>query len=396
MLAREPDGSYSWLLAFIGGFALIFTLGTPFSYGIFVGPLSDRYALSEFAISLIFSFQLFASYSVAGVFGVLAAKFPSRYSLVGIGGVTVLLAPSLYLIESFLGLLIIFTILGAALGSAVILIVSIIPQWFDENRGLATGVLFVGIGLSLFLMPPAWNLAFTSIGVRDGFLVLIGISAFALFTAGVVCHFPPWISQTEVPLGALGTWLNQLIRTPQFHFLAIGFGFAFTWFYLLAGFSVDYFQHRGLDQAVATFAFGLIGGISIFSRLASGAIADRIGYGRTYLLSLGSAVIGCGLLLLSETVSIYLAIIFFGIGLGGVTTLYVPIALRIYDPDKSTAIIGIFSIWLGIAAIAAPPVVTALVENTESFLPVIILTMVTVLVAILLVWLGTRSHGEVY
>jgi MFS family permease len=178
--------------------------------------------------------------------------------------------------------------------------------------------------------------------------------------------------------------------------LAIGFGFAFTWFYLLAGFGVDYFQHRGLDRAAASFAFGLIGGISIVSRLASGAIADRIGYGRTYLSSLGSAVIGCGLLLLPESVSLYLAIVFFGISLGGVTTLYVPITLRIYDPDKSTAVIGIFSIWLGIAAIAAPPLATTLVGSTGSFLPVIILTMVTVFVAILLVWLGTHSHGEVY
>lgn len=396
MLAKEPDGNYSWLLAIVGGLALIFTLGTPFSYGIFVGPLSDRYALSEFSISLIFSVHLFASYSVAGVFGMLATRFPSRYLLVGIGGVTVLLAPSLYLIESFLGLLVVFTVLGAALGSAVILIISIIPQWFDENRGLATGVLFVGIGLSLFLMPPAWNLAFTAVGVQDGFLVLISIAGFAYFAAGLVCQHPPWISQTVVPLRQLKTWFDQLIRTTQFHFLAIGFGFAFTWFYLLAGFSVDYFQHRGLGRAAASFAFGLIGGISIFSRLASGAVADRIGYGRTYILSLVSAVIGCGLLLLPESVSIYFAIIFFGISLGGVTTLYVPIALRIYDPDKSTAIIGIFSIWLGIAAIAAPPLATTLVGYTGAFLPVIILTMVTVLVAILFVWLGTHSHGDVY
>lgn len=396
MGAREPDGRYSWVLAVVGGVALIFTLGTPFSYGIFVGPLSTRYALSEFSISLIFSIHLFAAYSVAGVFGVLATRFPSRYLLVGIGGVTAAIAPSLYLVESFLGLLVVFTVLGAALGSAVILIVSMIPQWFDANRGLATGVLFVGIGLSLFLLPPAWNLAFTAMGVRAGFLVLIGLSAVALVAAGVVCHHPPWIAHTVVPLSALKTWMNQLIRTPQFHCLALGFGFAFTWFYLLAGFSVEYFQHRGLDRAAASFAFGLIGGVSIVSRLASGAIADRIGYGRTYVLSLGSAVIGCGLLLLPESVAIYLAIMFFGISLGGVTTLYVPIALRIYDPDKSTAVIGIFSIWLGIAAIAAPPVATTLVGYTGAFLPVIVLTMLTVLVAFLLVWVGTRSHSEVY
>lgn len=392
---REPDGWYSWLLAFVGGIALIFTLGTPFSYGIFVGPLSDQYALSEFSISIIFSVHLFASYSVAGVIAVVATRFSAKLLLIGIGCVTVLLAPMLYLVESFVGLLVVFFVLGSALGSAVIVIVSVVPQWFEENRGFATGILFVGIGLSLFVLPPAWNRAFTDFGVPSGFLVIIGTSAASFFAAGAVCRYPPWLSRAKVPFAALKTWIRRLVRTAQFHYLIFGFGFAFAWFYLLAGYSVNYFEYRGLDRAAASFAFGLIGGISVFSRLASGAIADRIGYGQTYILSLLCAAIGCGLLLLPQLAAVYLAIVFFGISLGGVTTLYVPIALRIYDPDKSTAIIGIFSIGLGISALAAPPVATQLVGYTGSFLPAIILTLVSVLAAILLVWLGTQPDRAV-
>jgi cyanate permease len=74
-----------------------------------------------------------------------------------------------------------------------------------------------------------------------------------------------------------------------------------------------------------------------------------------------------------------------------VTTLYVPIALRIYNPEKSTAIIGIFTIRLGITALAAPPVATMLVSSTGSFLPVILLTTATVVVASVFIWLGTTD-----
>lgn len=136
----------------------------------------------------------------------------------------------------------------------------------------------------------------------------------------------------------------------------------------------------------------MIGGISIAARLASGALADRLGYGRTYLLSLACAFIGCVLLVLPGLFSIYAAIVFFGLSLGGVTTLYVPIAMRIYNPDKSTAIIGIFTSGLGITALAAPPVATTLVSSTGSFLPVILLTTVTVLIASVLIWLGAVAE----
>lgn len=391
---HEPDQFYSWLLAFVGALALIFTLGTPFSYGLFVGALSTEYALSPFSLSIIFSIHLFASYSVAGVVGVVATRVSSSHLLLGIGGLTAALAPGLYLVESFLGLLLIFTVLGGALGSAVIVIISVVPQWFEAHRGLATGVLFVGIGLSLFVLPPAWNLAFDHVGVRGGFLVIIAISGCAFFGAGLVCRYPPWVDRTAVSSRVLAHWIHRVIRTRQFLLLLFGFGLAFSWFYLLAGFGVAFFEHRGLDRTAASFAFGLIGGVSIFSRIASGAIADRVGYGRTYVLSLLCAVGGCVFLLLPGVASLYVAIVLFGTSLGGVTTLYVPIVLLTYEPDKSMAIIGLFSIGLGISALAAPPVATVLVSSTGSFVPVIVLTTMTVLAAMALIWLGTASSSH--
>lgn len=181
-----------------------------------------------------------------------------------------------------------------------------------------------------------------------------------------------------------------MLRTRRFYFLLLGFGFAFSWFYLLAGFGVVLFEQRGLDAATASVAFGAVGGISIGSRLASGAVADSLGYGRTYILSLCCALVGCILLLFPGILAIYAAIGAFGVSLGGITTLYVPIAPRTYDPEKGMAVIGILSIGLGMTAIGAPPLTAVLLSRTGSFIPVIGVTIATVVVAIVLIRAGTR------
>lgn len=185
------------------------------------------------------------------------------------------------------------------------------------------------------MLPPAWNVALSTLGVRDGFLVIIGLTACSFIAAGLVSTLPTWVSDTTVPFRAVRTWLEQLTRTRQFYYLFIEFGLAFTWFFLLAEYGVELFESRGLDSASASLAFGLIGGISIFSRLGSGAIADMIGYGRTLGVSLLFTGIGCLMFLLPGVVPIYVGIVLLGVSLGGVTTLYIPILLQIYDPTKA-------------------------------------------------------------
>lgn len=388
---RHPDSRYSWFLAVVGAIALVFTLGTPISYGIFIDPFATHYQYSAVALSGVFALHLFAAYSIAGIVVVFATRYPSQHVLLAVGAVMAVLAPALYVVDSLVGLAVVFTLLGTGLGAALIVVISVIPQWFDESRGLATGVLFVGIGLSLFVLPPAWNLAFATVGIPTGFLVIVGVGALSFLILGSVCRHPPWVADPTVSFAELKGWIDRLLRTRRFYLLFVGFGLAFTWFFLVAGFGIGLFEARGQSRTLASFTFGLIGGISIIGRLASGGIADRIGYELTYRWSLIAAVLGCAALFVPGVVAIYVAVTLFGLSLGGVTTLFVPIALRIYDPDKSTAIIGIFSVGLGIAALAAPPVATSLVSSTASYEPVIILTMLTALVAMVLVWMGAAS-----
>lgn len=109
-------------------------------------------------------------------------------------------------------------------------------------------------------------------------------------------------------------------------------------------------------------------------------------------VSLLFASLGCLVLFLPGVASIYLSVVLFGVSFRGVTTLYIPILLQIYEPDKSTAVVGIFTGGLGFPALLAPPIATILVSAAASFIPIIILTLGTVLAAVVLIWLGRTSN----
>ncbi|MFC7216075.1 MFS transporter [Saliphagus sp. GCM10025334] len=388
---RQPDDQYGWVIVFAGMFAMVFTFGTPYSYGIFLSPFAERYGTSIVAMSTIFSIELFAFYAGAGVVGIFATRCPSRALLIGCGIVTAVLAPSLFIVETYGGLLVVFALLGGALGTVFVVLAAVVPQWFENRRGTATGVLLVGAGLSLFVLPPLWQVALAHFGVEWGFFVVVSVSAVTFLLAGVVCRRPPWVRRSSITTGDLTEWLVQLAGGRRFQSLFLGVGLAFAWYYVLGAYAIDLFIARGLTDSGASVAFGFIGGVSIASRLGSGGVADRIGYRRTLLAGIGCAAIGSSLLAIPHEYGFALAVLFLGIGLGATASLYIPVITATYSADKDTAVIGLFNVSMGIFALLAPPVGTVLVTYTDSFSGAIGVTFATTVMSIVAIWYGTNE-----
>lgn len=373
----EPDSTRSWWVAAVGAFAMAFTFGTPYSYGVFLSPFSDAFGISTIVLSTVFAVQLFSFFVGAGVVGVLSTRVRIRYVLAASAASTAVVAPSLYVVGSYAGLVAVFGLSGTALGTVYVVLASVVPQWFRERRGIATGVLIAGVGVSLFVFPPAWRFAFDQFGVRQGFLLVVLVHTLAFALAALVCTRPPWSTPSTATLPELGSWTAGLVGTRTFLLTAVGVGLSFAWYNLLAAYAVELFTSRGFSAYGASAAFGLVGGISIGTRVASGAVADRLGYRRTYLLFLGCAALGSALLFVPLFGTVVLAIVAYGLALGGVGTLYIPVLLQIFGTDNDTAVLGIFNCVLGVFAIAAPPVATSLVAGFASYVPVTLLTLLT-------------------
>ena len=387
---ERPDSRRSWTVAFVGAVAMVFTFGTPLSYGVFRQPFSEVVGISTVAISTVFSVMLFTFFIGSGLIGVFAARVPSRAVLLACTLATAAIAPSLYVVDSYVGLLVVFAVLGLALGTVFVLLASIVPRWFDERRGAATGLIFVGNGLGLSALPPLWQYAISTVGVRRGFLAIVSVTALAFALAAVVCRRPRWAEQSATSFGDVLEWVGGLAGTRAFQLLFVGMSLAFAWYQLLAAYAIDLFAHRGLSEAGASTAFGLIGGVSIVSRIGGGYVADAIGSRRAFLASLACAGVGVGLLFAPQVPALALGIALTGLGLGGSATLYIPLLMQLYDPDKDTAIVGVFNVAGGIGALAMPPLGTATIAYTGSYTVAISLTVAVVLVAFWLVVTGTR------
>lgn len=392
-LDATPDSRYSWLVATVGAVAMVFTFGTPLSYGIFREPFSTAFGIAPVALSTVFSVMLFTFFIGSGVVGVLSVRLPARKVLLIAAGATTLIAPALYVVDGYLGLLVVFAVLGLALGTQFVVVASVVPRWFEKRRGAATGLIFVGNGLGLFILPPIWQRAIAAFGVRQGFLAILGATAVAFLAAGVLCRRPPWVEPSAATTDEVLGWVAGIARTRQFQYLFVGIGLAFAWYQLLAAFAVDLFVARGLSETAASTAFGLIGGVSIVSRIGGGYLGDQLGSRRAFLLSLGCATAGLALLVAPAPVLLIGSVGLVGLGLGGCATLYIPVLLTVYPPEKDTAIIGVFNVAAGVGSLVMPPLGTASIAYTDGYTVAILLTVGLTLVAFALIVAGTRDGG---
>jgi MFS family permease len=364
----DRDSLRSWLVVGASFLTLVVTWGTLFSFGVLLDPLAEEFDASRVAISTVFSAETFAVYVVAGLMGILLTRLRIRRVIAFVVVWIALLSGSLHLVSSYLGLLSVFAGLGLAMGLVYIIVVSVTPRWFDEHRGIATGIFFAGNGLGMQVMPPVWARLIDAHGVRNAFtIVLLGSAGIYVVTAVVIRRPRVADGGSERGLDDVLDWLRRLLREPAFPPLFLAMALMYAWYFLISTHAINMFAAWGIERGFATVLFGFIGGSSILARVASGYAGQRLGFRRMIAVALVLVALGCFVFMAQTISAIYVGVLLMGIGLGTTSALYVPVLLDIFDPANDTAIVGIFNVAFGVAALIVPPTSTLIVEATGDY-----------------------------
>lgn len=270
--------------ALAAGFLINMTFGVLYSWSIFAFNLTETLHWTKTQASLPYTtaIMLFAVMMIPA--GKLQAKYGGKI-IASVGGILTglgLILSSMF--QSTIGMCIFFGIFsGSGIGIGYAAVTPAVVKWFPENKkGVITGIVVSGFGLSTIYMAPLTNWMINQFGIFSSFRIL-GISLIIL-----VVSLSQWFTQTENTVKASGISRNEvpwqkMVRTKEFILLWIMFASGALGGLMIIGHlskivSLQLGKNLGFTL-VALTAISNAGG-----RPVSGMLSDKIGRAKTMVL----------------------------------------------------------------------------------------------------------------
>jgi len=364
---------YGWVVLGAAFIIITMSIGTLFTLGVFLRPIEESMGWSRSGIGAIGLFN----WIVMGAGGVVSGFVSDRLGtrrvvlvgaiLLGLGLVLSSYVQQVWQLYVTFGLLV-----GAGVSTFYVPLTVLAIKWFEGRRGMAAAIVSAGNGLGILALAPLsrwlinefdWRVAFMVLGNLAWVVVLpcamllkgpqsssaLPSKSSSLSNAGAQ-KWPPHSPSGGQPSTAWSPVLVSGSGSPWsiWPFWAI----ALTHFCCCAAHSGPLFHlvSHAMDQGVARMAaagiLGVAGLTSIFGRVGTGIVADRVGAKRTLLsaLSLQAALIFLYLFAASEGALWGLSLAF-GVAYGGAMPLYA-VVTREYFGERvlGTAYGGVFFI----------------------------------------------------
>jgi MFS family permease len=339
------------------------SIGTLFTLGVFLRPIEESMGWSRSGIGAIGLFN----WIVMGAGGVVSGFVSDRLGtrrvvlvgamLLGLGLVLSSYVQHVWQLYVTFGLLV-----GAGVSAFYVPLTVLAIKWFEGRRGMAASVVSAGNGLGILALAPLTRWLINEFDWRVAFLVLGNLAWVVVLPTALLLRGPA--GQTSVrsagdadarlsaDWGSTGAISGppHMVGSPwaTWPFWAI----ALTHFCCCAAHSgplfhlVSHAMDQGVPRMAAAGILGASGLTSIFGRIGTGIVADRVGAKSTLLsaLSLQAALIFLYLFATSAG-ALWALSLAFGVAYGGAMPLYA-LVTREYFGERvlGTAYGGVFFI----------------------------------------------------
>lgn len=344
-----------------------FIIGLFFVYSILIKELELEFGWSRTTLSIGASIAglTMGIFAIAG--GRLADLFGPQVVL-GVAGLLYGLGfAAISLIEAPWQLFLICGLfLGLGMATHDVVTLGAISRWFENRRGIMSGVVKCGTAVGQMIMPPTAAFLFATLGWRDAAVAMGLTAAVVLVIAALMVRRPPKPAGTTGV--ASGLDFTEARRTRIFWILCAA---QFLFFPTLVSVPLHIAVHGmdlGLTQATAAGLLSFLGGASIAGRLSIGMFADKVGGRRAYLICLAPMIaVLVALIFIRGHTALFAAIIVYGFAHGGLFVVVAPTIAEFFGTRAHGAIFGVI-VFCGTTGGAVGPIFTGRVfDATGSY-----------------------------
>jgi MFS transporter, OFA family, oxalate/formate antiporter len=386
-----------WLIATMCT-VLQLCLGTVYAWSYFQPLLVEQFRWSNTATSWAFGVTNCCLGLSAAWGGINLARIGPR-KLALAGGVLFAAGYALAAVALAVKSLILFylgygAVAGIGIGLGYVTPMSTVTKWFPDKKGLVTGIVAMGFGLSGFVLSVV--LAPILMRAFHGNLTLVFaalgaiLGSTAIVSAGMLRDPPAgylpsgYVPPASLSAGAVGPYakVDEESDLPLREYILAG-QHAILWFIfflnIMAGMSIVSFLSPlyqdiwKLDDptlarsVLAGYGATLIAVSSLFNgvgRIVWGAVSDRLGRMNTFRILLASQLIVFGMLMTERDPWIFAFLVCYVLScFGGGFAIMPSMVMDVYGPKRMSRVYGVILTALSAAGILGPLMIASLKDN---------------------------------
>lgn len=368
---EPPESPYAWIIVWACFTALAVIFGVAYSFAAFFESFATEFSAQRADVALVFGLSglLYFTLGIGG--GMLADRFgPRAVCCVGM----VFIASGMFATSFAQSMSTVYLAYGVGVGVGIALVytpaIACVQPWFSRRRGLAAGIASSGIGAGTLAFPLLATLAIAALQWRDALRVMALVALLVGLGAAVLLKRAPTAHRGGSGT-APGATLRQALHDRRFWWLyLVTLSCGPTMFIPFAHVSASA-RDIGVSDAQAVGLVGMIGIGSLAGRFLIGALADRIGRGRTLMLmlmSMGTSYLlwfGAG----GYPVLVGFAL-WFGLSYGGVVSLLPALCMDMFGARAVAGIIGSLYSGAALGNLLGPVVAGAVFDAVGNYAPV--------------------------
>lgn len=390
---------YRWQILALSVLAMLFA-GILYAWSILKVPFVADFGWATEQLSLNFTLTM-CFFCLGGLLGsFLSRKMGVRAAMVLSAALTcggLVLTGFLNAEQVFLLYVTYALMAGLGIGIAYNVIVSTVTAWFPDKKGLCTGCLMMGFGMSSLILGNVADALFKGTLARRGTYILLGAALFVVLgLVGLFLKRPDKNAALPQPAKKASGSVEDFEPndyTTQEMLCRFSFWRAFVLLILSAavGNSVISFTRElaisvGAVEALATTLVGVLAVFNGLGRILVGALFDALGRKKTMRIATLLTVVAAGMMLLSvQTSSVVICVVglcLIGLSYGSCPIMTTALTASFYGQKhfaSNFSIMNCHLLFASFMATAASSLQSAFGGYTSSFVALLILAVLAFL-----------------